>query len=141
MINHLRYLDIGKYSSVLLVLARIMMGFLYISSGIPKLLAFSSTVDKMSDLGLMLPSITAVAVVVIEVIGAIMIITGFFTRVTSLILCLYTIAASIIGHAFWSMPDALAHDNMIHFYKNICISGGFLTLAILGPGSISFDKR
>lgn len=77
MINHLRYLDIGKYSSVLLVLARIMMGFLYISSGIPKLLAFSSTVDKMSDLGLMLPSITAAAVVVIEVIGAIMIITGF----------------------------------------------------------------
>ncbi|WP_310591344.1 DoxX family protein, partial [Klebsiella pneumoniae] len=71
-----------------------MMGFLYISSGIPKLLAFSSTVDKMSDLGLMLPSITAAAVVVIEVIGAIMIITGFFTRVTSLILCLYTIAAS-----------------------------------------------
>ncbi|MDP0977978.1 DoxX family protein, partial [Klebsiella pneumoniae] len=78
--------------------ARIMMGFLYISSGIPKLLAFSRTVDKMSDLGLMLPSITAEAVVVIEVIGAIMIITGFFTRVTILILCLYTIAASIIGH-------------------------------------------
>ncbi|SQC91571.1 Inner membrane protein yphA [Cedecea neteri] len=31
--------------------------------------------------------------------------------------------------------------NMINFYKNISIAGGFLLLAVTGPGAISVDKR
>ncbi|HFI3120263.1 TPA: DoxX family protein, partial [Escherichia coli] len=27
------------------------------------------------------------------------------------------------------------------FYKNICISGGFLALVVSGPGRISVDRR
>ena len=129
------------YSSVPFVLARIMMGFLYISSGIPKLVAFSVTVDKMSVGLLMLPSITAAAVVVIEVIGAIMIIMGFYSedKVLSYV-CIHR--RSRYRSCFLSMPDVLTHDNMIHFIKNICISGRIPDVSDIGDvGSISFDKR
>ncbi|WP_262216406.1 DoxX family protein, partial [Escherichia coli] len=75
------------------------------------------------------------------IVGALMIVFGFFTRPVSIILCLYTVLASFLGHAFWTMPAELAHGNMIHFYKNICISGGFLALVVSGPGRISVDRR
>ncbi|ELX9873647.1 DoxX family protein, partial [Escherichia coli] len=80
-------------------------------------------------------------VVLVEIVGALMIVFGFFTRPVSIILCLYTVLASFLGHAFWTMPAELAHGNMIHFYKNICISGGFLALVVSGPGRISVDRR
>jgi putative oxidoreductase len=30
---------------------------------------------------------------------------------------------------------------MINFFKNISIAGGFLLLAVAGPGAISIDRR
>jgi uncharacterized membrane protein YphA (DoxX/SURF4 family) len=35
----------------------------------------------------------------------------------------------------------LALPNMINFYKNISIAGGFLLLAIVGPGAMSIDRH
>ncbi|HGW8134048.1 TPA: DoxX family protein, partial [Escherichia coli] len=116
----------GNYTSALLLLARLMLACLYMISGVPKLLSFTGTIDKMASLGLIFPAITAAIVVLVEIVGALMIVFGFFTRPVSIILCLYTVLASFLGHAFWTMPAELAHGNMIHFYKNICISGGFL---------------
>jgi putative oxidoreductase len=32
-------------------------------------------------------------------------------------------------------------DNMLHFYKNVSIMGGFLVLYVTGPGKYSVDAR
>ena len=141
IVDKIRYFNMGNYTSALLLLARLMLACLYMISGVPKLLSFTGTIDKMASLGLIFPAITAAIVVLVEIVGALMIVFGFFTRPVSIILCLYTVFASFLGHAFWTMPAELAHGNMIHFYKNICISGGFLALVVSGPVRISVDRR
>ena len=80
----------GNYTSALLLLARLMLACLYMISGVPKLLSFTGTIDKMASLGLIFPAITAAIVVLVEIVGALMIVFGFFTRPVSIILCLYT---------------------------------------------------
>ncbi|ELX9873709.1 DoxX family membrane protein, partial [Escherichia coli] len=42
----------GNYTSALLLLARLMLACLYMISGVPKLLSFTGTIDKMASLGL-----------------------------------------------------------------------------------------
>lgn len=53
----------GNYTSALLLLARLMLACLYMISGVPKLLSFTGTIDKMASLGLIFPAITAAIVV------------------------------------------------------------------------------
>ena len=111
----------GNYTSALLLLARLMLACLYMISGVPKLLSFTGTIDKMASLGLIFPAITAAIVVLVEIVGALMIVFGFFTRPVSIILCLYTVLASFLGHAFWTMPAELAHGNMTVSYTHLTL--------------------
>ncbi|WP_262216305.1 DoxX family membrane protein, partial [Escherichia coli] len=60
----------GNYTSALLLLARLMLACLYMISGVPKLLSFTGTIDKMASLGLIFPAITAAIVVLVEIVGA-----------------------------------------------------------------------
>ena len=64
---------------------------------------------------------------------------GAFTRPSAVLLALYTLAASLIEHHYWTMtgPDQLA--SMENFYKNLSIMGGFLLLYITGAGKYSID--
>jgi uncharacterized membrane protein YphA (DoxX/SURF4 family) len=34
-----------------------------------------------------------------------------------------------------------AYDNMIHFYKNLAMAGGFLFVLVYGAGRLSIDGR
>ena len=79
--------------------------------------------------------------VVMEVPAAILIVLGFFTRPLAVIFVFYTLGTAVIGHHFWNMTGDAVMPNMINFYKNISIAGGFLLLAIVGPGKISLDRR
>jgi putative oxidoreductase len=53
----------------------------------------------------------------------------------------YTLGAALIAHHYWTMTGAAQLDNMIHFYKNISIMGGFLLLYVTGPGKYSVDAK
>ncbi|MFP3663462.1 DoxX family protein, partial [Burkholderia sp. SIMBA_043] len=41
---------------------------------------------------------------------------------------------------YWTMTGGEQMNNMIHFYKNIAISGGLLALCAAGPGRFSIDR-
>ncbi|MBF7687359.1 DoxX family protein [Acinetobacter rathckeae] len=139
--NTLRYFELGTLKSAVLLLARILLAFLFIKFGIPKLLGFSGTIGYMTALHLPLPAVTAAVVVLIEVVFAGLLVLGFYTRPLALILALYTLGTAIIGHPYWSLTGDSVMPNAINFYKNISIVGGFLLLMITGPGAISLDKR
>lgn len=95
----------GNYTSALLLLARLMLACLYMISGVPKLLSFTGTIDKMASLGLIFPAITAAIVVLVEIVGALMIVFGFFTRPVSIILCLGNDSNLLIVFYVQIMPD------------------------------------
>lgn len=139
--NNLRYFDFGSSRSFLLLIARIAIVVLFIIFGYPKLTGFSGTVQYMTSLGAPMPMLAAVVAVVMEVPAAILIVLGFFTRPLAVIFVFYTLGTAVIGHHYWDMTGDAVLPNMINFYKNVSIAGGFILLAITGPGAISLDRR
>lgn len=139
--NTLRYFDFGESRHLFLLIARIALAVLFIIFGFPKLTGFDGTVQYMTSLGAPAPMLAAIIAVVMEVPAAILIVLGFFTRPLAIIFVFYTLGTAVIGHHFWNMTGDAVGPNMINFYKNISIAGGFLLLAVTGPGAISVDRR
>ena len=58
------------------------------------------------------------------------------TPIAAILLAGFSVMSAVIFHA-----DLLDQNQMIHFMKNISITGGFLFLIVHGAGSYSLDSR
>ena len=125
----------------LALLGRILLAALFITSGFHKITGFEATVGYIASKGLPLASLGAVIAIVVEFFGGIAVLVGFQTRWVALVMAIFTLAAGIFFHNFWSVPADQVQNMFIHFWKNVSIAGGFLMLAAFGPGTISLDAR
>ncbi|MHA3053435.1 DoxX family protein [Acinetobacter sp. ANC 4640] len=139
----LRYLDFGSAKSLVLLLARVLLITLFLIFGFSKLTGFEGTVQYMNMLHAPLPTLSAIIAVVAEAFLGLLILIGFYTRPIAVLLALYTLGSAMIGHAYWHTTGDMMQDlnTKIHFFKNMSIVGGFLLLAVAGPGAISIDKK
>ncbi|MHA3056144.1 DoxX family protein [Acinetobacter sp. ANC 4633] len=139
----LRYLDFGSAKSLVLLLARVLLITLFLIFGFSKLTGFEGTVQYMNMLHAPLPTLSAIIAVVAEAFLGLLILIGFYTRPIAVLLALYTLGSAMIGHAYWHTTGDMMQDlnTKIHFFKNMSIVGGFLLLAVAGPGAISVDKK
>lgn len=127
--------------SIMILIARIALAALFVIFGFSKLTALGYTSQYMASLHMPAPYYTALLVTAIELIPSILIIFGLFTRPMAYLYIVYSIATAFIGHPYWSLTDtATATAAMIDFYKNISLAGGFLLLAVTGPGSMALDR-
>lgn len=123
------------------LVGRVLIAGLFLPAGFSKLMGFEGTVGYFSSLGLAIPAALAVAVIVIEILGGVTLLLGYKTRITAVILALFTLGASMIGHAYWSVPADQVFIAKLLFYKNIAIIGGLLILASAGSGQLSIDHK
>jgi putative oxidoreductase len=124
-----------------LLIARILLAILFLTSGWAKLTGYSGTVDYMTQIGVPLPPVAAVVAIAIEFLGSIVLILGIWTRPLAVLFVLFTLATAFLGHHFWTMEGAERYANSINFYKNLSIVGGFLLLYVAGAGKYSVDAR
>ncbi|AOK31281.1 hypothetical protein WS67_09320 [Burkholderia singularis] len=132
---------LANQKDLLLLVARILIVLLFLPSGWQKLVGFSGTVEYMASTGAPLPTLAALIAVIMELPVCVALLVGFFTRPLALLLALYTIGTAFIGHHYWSMPESVQMNMMIHFYKNIAIAGGLFALCAAGPGRLSVDRE
>jgi putative oxidoreductase len=130
-----------RYRNVLLLLARVSLTLLFIIFGWKKLIGFSGTSAYLGSIGLPAPVLAAAVAVTVELGAGALILMGLWTRSLSFLVCVYTFATALIGHHYWNMAGADHAANMIHFYKNVSITGGFLLLVLTGAGRYSLDGR
>jgi len=123
-------------SSTTILLGRILLAVIFLLSGFGKLTAISGTAGYFGAMGLPVPTVTAIVVGLIELLGGIAILVGFQTRIAAWVLAIFTIATALVAHTGWA-----DQNQMIHFLKNVAITGGFLVLASSGPGAYSIDAR
>jgi putative oxidoreductase len=76
-----------------------------------------------------------------ELVVSIALLVGFFTRPLSLLFALFVAGTAVIGHHYWTMADPERSANVIQFYKNMSILGGFLLLSVTGAGKYSLDRK
>lgn len=122
-------------------IGRILIAALFLPAGIAKLTAFDGSVNYFASIGIAMPAIAVVATIIVEIFGSLLLVIGYKTRIIAIGLAIFTLIASVIGHAYWSAPAEQAYVAQLLFYKNIAIIGGLIILATSGAGSISIDGK
>lgn len=123
-------------NSSLAAIGRFHIAALFLLSGLGKIAAPAITQGYIAAAGIPLPVLALLATIVVEVGGAALLILGYQTRIVALILATFTGATGLLFHS-----DFGDQNQMIHFLKNIAITGGLLTVAAFGAGSWSLDAR
>jgi putative oxidoreductase len=129
------------YHPAVLLLGRILLAAVFLVAGIRKVMAIAGTVGYFTKLGLPMPEVLVYVAIVIEIGGALLLITGWKSRLAAWLLMIFVLIATFYAHRFWQISDAAQYGNQLnHFLKNFAIIGGLLFVAACGPGSMSVDK-
>jgi putative oxidoreductase len=85
--------------------------------------------------------VLAVLVGAFEVVAGLALAVGFKARWAALALGAFTLLASFLFHAYWSVPADMQFMQQLLFMKNLAIAGGMFVVASLGAGGLSVDAR
>ncbi len=130
-----------SYKTYVSVLGRLLLALMFILSGVGKLGNIQGTAAFIASGGLPAPTVLAVAVGALELFGGLALVVGYQVRLVGLALALFTVAASVVFHAYWSAPAAQQFVAQLLFMKNISVAGGMLLISALGAGPLSIDAR
>ncbi|ELY4607249.1 DoxX family protein [Cronobacter turicensis] len=122
-----------KFEDAGVLVARILMPILFIVSGWGKITGYAGTQQYMEAMGV--PGFILPLVVLLEFGGGLAIVFGFLTRTTALITAVFTLLTAFLFHS--NFAEGV---NSIMFMKNFSITGGYLLLALMGPGAYSLDR-
>jgi len=121
-------------TNLLAAVGRLLIALIFIASGLGKIAAPGATQGYIASVGLPMPMVSYLIAVLVELAGGIVILIGYQARITGLVLAAFTLATAMIFHT--NFAD---QNQMIHFLKNIAISGGLLQVAAFGAGALSLD--
>jgi putative oxidoreductase len=107
-------------------MGRVLLGALFFISAINKILGFSFVSGWMASAGLPMPDLLLVLTIAIEMIGGLMLITGWHARYAAVGLAIFLVPVTLVFHAFWSADAATFNDQLTAFLKNAAIFGGML---------------
>lgn len=120
---------------------RLLLALLFLPAGLMKIGGFAGTAGYIASKGLPMPALGAVIAIVVEVLGGLALLAGFGTRVAALVLAVFTVAATVIFHAYWALPAEAQMVQQLMFFKNLAVVGGLLVLAAHGAGGWSLDAK
>lgn len=112
---------------------RILLAILFVVSGVQKIFAFDGVAAWMSGAGLPFASAALVLTIILEVAGGLAFAAGLRARLLAWILAAFVVVASLVFHAFWSVPAEQFGDQLTHFLKNLAIAGGLVLVAAREP--------
>jgi len=125
-----------KHASTIAAIGRILIAVIFVMSGLSKLGASAATQGYIASVGLPLPLLGYVIALAAEIGGGLLLLVGFQTRLIAALLAVFTIATAVFFH-----NNFADQNTMIHFLKNIMITGGLLQLVAFGSTSLSLDAR
>ena len=119
---------------VIEVLGRIFLSTIFLIEGINKILNYESTIEYMENFSV--PEYLAIPAIIVEILFPLLLVVGYQTKISALILAMFTLATALIFHTDFSNQMQL-----ISFLKNFAIAGGFLIIFVRGAGKYSIDQR
>lgn len=122
-----------KLEDVGVLVARILMPILFITAGWGKITGYAGTQQYMEAMGV--PGALLPLTILLEFGGGLAILFGFLTRTTALFTAGFTLLTAFLFHS--NFAEGV---NSLMFMKNLTIAGGYLLLAVTGPGAFSIDR-
>lgn len=114
---------------------RILIAAIFVISGWGKLMDPGGTAGYMANAGLPMAGVLVWVAIVVELLGGLMLVVGFQTRLAALALIVFTVVATVFFHPWWADPG-----QKIAFLKNLAMLGGLLYVAAHGAGGMAVDR-
>ena len=116
------------------LIGRIFISLIFLLSGYNKIFNYENTVAWMEGFGM--PGFLLWPAIVLEVILPILVIIGYRTQISAIMLAIFCIATALIFHY-----DFANQMQTIAFLKNFGLAGGFLFIAANGPKEWAIEKK
>jgi putative oxidoreductase len=129
-----------KSVDTLSLIARLLIGWLFLDFGWMKLMGHAGTIRYLTALHVPVPELMYWPATLSELIVGAGLILGIATRYISLYTIFYLILTIAIAHRYWEYPPAAVGAQYINFCKNLAIMGGTVLLYVLGAGRFSIDS-
>ena len=117
-----------------LLAARVLLGLLFVMAGLGKLASVEGFAGYMASGGV--PAFLAWPAILFEILAGVALLAGFQTRIVALALAAFCVLTGLLYHF-----DPADQMQMTSFLKNVALAGGYLALAIAGPGRFALDAR
>ena len=116
------------------ILGRLLLSAIFLINGIGKIFNYEETIQYMENFDV--PGYLIIPAITVEILFPILLIIGYYTKFSALVLSLFTLVLAVIFHTDFSNQMQL-----MSFLKNIAIAGGFLIIFVYGPGKYSIDHK
>lgn len=117
--------------SIISLIARILMAYIFLVAGWGKISAYSATVGYMEAMGV--PGGLLPLTILVEFGGGLALLFGFQARFAALGLGVFSLITAFIFHEGSDSAQA------INFMKNFAMAGGLFFLMLYGAGKFSLD--
>ncbi|EJL21503.1 DoxX family protein [Novosphingobium sp. AP12] len=109
------------------VIGRVLIAAIFLLSGASKIADPAGSIAYITSVGLPLPALALVGAIVVEIVGGLLLISGYRVRTVAAVLAAFSLATAVFFHS------ALGDQNQfIHFFKNVAMAGGLLQIVAFG---------
>ena len=119
---------------VIEVLGRIFLSALFLIEGINIIFNYVGSIQFMESFGV--SEYLAIPAIIVEILFPLLLIVGYQTKISALVLAIFTLATALIFHT-----DFTNQMQLTSFIKNFAIAGGFLIIFVNGAGKYSIDHK
>jgi putative oxidoreductase len=116
-------------------IGRLLIGLPFMMSGLGKLANYGATTAMIAGAGLPFPPLAFVVAVIVELGGGLLVVLGYRVRPAAIAMAVFSLATAVSFH-----NNFADQNQMIHFLKDVMLTGGLLQIAGFGAGAISIEQ-
>lgn len=120
-------------------IGRLLISIVFILAGIGKIIDFRGATETLNSMGIVGAKYFMLAALLLELVGGLLLLLGWYTRVGIIILMIFMFPVTFMFHAFWNYSGAEMAMQISNFLKNLAIYGGLFAFYSFGPGRWSVD--
>jgi putative oxidoreductase len=105
-------------------IGRAFVGILFFTAGFIKITHYPMFLKYMASGGLPLAEVLLPLTIAMEIIGGLMLITGWKSIYAAAVLALFVIPTTLIFHDFWNADGPAFVAQLTSFVKNVAVFGG-----------------
>ena len=120
-------------ADAILLAGRLLLSLIFVHEGAALAVDFEGTVKAMATLGIGLPLV--VATIALQLGAGLSVGLGLQARIGAVLLGLFCLATAALFHTNFANQNEL-----LHFEKDLAMSGGMFILAAAGAGALSLDR-
>ena len=114
------------------IFGRIFLSAVFLIAGVNKIFNYEGTTAYMESFGV--PSLLYIPAIILEILFPLLIVIGYQTKISALIMAIFSVSLAIIFHT-----DFSNQMQVMSFLKNFAIAGGFIIIFVNGPSRWSID--